>query len=168
MGSKNIGVLNQGFGIRIDFPRDKFWKARLHQDYTSQFGSPNGIVVYSAFDNVSKKQGAVILYKGSHNPGVFKTLINYKKVKQKKTYDPYYIDIKKKELKKFKKAHLILKERDMALFDFKMLHESGYNFSNKIRWSAIHRIFDLSHRDAIKNFFSGGMKENVFFKNKKN
>ena len=167
MGSKNIGILNHGFGIRIDFPRDNFWKARLHQDYTSQLGSPNGIVIYSAFDSVSKKQGPVILYKGSHNPGIFKTLTNYKKVKQKKTYDPYYIDIKKYELKRFKKFHLVLRERDMALFDFRMLHESGNNFSNKIRWSAIHRIFDLSHKDAIKNFFKGGMKESVLFKNKK-
>ena len=164
MGSKNIGILNHGFGIRIDFPRDNFWKARLHQDYTSQLGSPNGIVIYSAFDSVSKKQGPVILYKGSHNPGIFKTLTNYKKVKQKKTYDPYYIDIKKYELKRFKKFHLVLRERDMALFDFRMLHESGNNFSNKIRWSAIHRIFDLSHKDAIKNFFKGGMKESVLFK----
>lgn len=165
MQSKHIGILNRGYGVRIDYPNDKFWKARLHQDYTSQFGSPNGIVIYSAFDNVSKNKGPVILYVGSHKNGIYKTKVNIKKIKQKKTYDPYYVDISNFKLGSFKKFNLILNEKDMAVFDFKLLHKSGHNYSKNIRWSAIHRVFDLTNKEALNNFFKGGMNEGNFFKN---
>ena len=56
MGSKRLGILPGGFGMRIDYPNDKYWKARLHQDYTSQLGSPNGIVFYTSLGNTTKKK----------------------------------------------------------------------------------------------------------------
>ena len=55
IGSNKIGLLPRGFGMRIDYPKDRYWKARLHQDYTSQLGSPNGLVVYTSLRKVTKK-----------------------------------------------------------------------------------------------------------------
>lgn len=168
MRSDKLGILNTGYGFRIDYPKDTYWKARLHQDYSGQLGSTNAVVIYTAFDSITKKKGAPILYAGSHQNGMLDTDLRLKEVKQKKTYDPYHVKIKQRELNMFKKIDLVLYERDMAIFDFKLLHESGHNLSNKIRWSAIHRVFDLKHESAIKNLFRGGMNEGNFFnKNKK-
>jgi ectoine hydroxylase-related dioxygenase (phytanoyl-CoA dioxygenase family) len=167
MSSDKLGILNTGYGFRIDYPQDIYWKARLHQDYSGQLGSTNAAVIYTAFDSITKKRGAPILYAGSHHHGMLDTDLRLEDVKQKKTYDPYHVRIKPKELNMFKKVDLVLYERDMAIFDFKLLHESGHNSSNKIRWSAIHRVFDMKHESAIKNLFRGGMNEGNFFKKNK-
>jgi ectoine hydroxylase-related dioxygenase (phytanoyl-CoA dioxygenase family) len=167
MGSKRIGILPKGFGMRIDYPNDEYYKARLHQDYTSQLGSPNGIVFYTSLGNVTKKNGAVVLYTKSHTKGIFKTKIDLASVHNKKTYDPYTIQISKNELQKYKIKHLVLKETDLALFHFMLLHKSGANTSNKIRWSIVHRMFDFSHKQAISQNYIGGQNEgNIFNKNK--
>jgi ectoine hydroxylase-related dioxygenase (phytanoyl-CoA dioxygenase family) len=167
MGSKRIGILPKGFGMRIDYPNDEYYKARLHQDYTSQLGSPNGIVFYTSLGNVTKKNGAVVLYTKSHTKGIFKTKIDLASVHNKKTYDPYTIQISKNELQKYKIKHLVLKETDLALFHFMLLHKSGTNTSNKIRWSIVHRMFDFSHKQAISQNYIGGQNEgNIFNKNK--
>lgn len=167
IGSKKLGVLPGGFGMRIDYPKDRYWKARLHQDYTSQLGSPNGIVCYTPLGNLNKKMGPVILYSKSHKKGVFKTKVDLTGLKKKKTYDPYYIQISKKQLKEFKIKYLNLKETDLGLFHFLLLHESGFNSSDKIRWSMVHRMFDFSHKQAINQNYIGGLMEgNIFDKNK--
>lgn len=166
-GSKRLGILPGGFGVRIDYPKDRYWKARLHQDYTSQLGSPNGIVCYTPLGNLTQKKGPVILYTGSHKKGVFETKINLNGLKKKQTYDPYYIKISKKELKRYKIKYLNLKETDLGIFHFLLLHESGFNSSNKIRWSMVHRIFDFSHKQAINQDYKGGLMEgNIFDKSK--
>lgn len=168
MGSSKIGLLPRGFGMRIDYPKDKYWKARLHQDYTSQLGSPNGIVMYTALRDVTPKLGPVVLYKDSHKHGVFPTKTNMEKVKKKITYDPYYVDIKKSLFKKFKVKHLKLNETDVGMFHFLLLHESGYNGTDKIRWSLIHRVFDFSNSQAIKQNYKGGLMEGNVFSFKEN
>lgn len=162
MNSSRVGILNTGFGMRIDYPKDTYWKARLHQDYTSQFGSPNGIVAYSALHKVTKNNGAVILYSGTHKR-IYKTITNLKLVKSKKTYDPYFVNISSHELNKYDKKFLTLDECDLALFDFRILHESGKNSSKSIRWSVIHRLFDMTNTETIKNYFRGGMNEGNLF-----
>jgi len=167
IGSRRLGILPGGFGIRIDYPKDRYWKARLHQDYTSQLGSPNGIVCYTPLGNLTQRKGPVILYTKSHKRGVFNTKVDLSGLKKKKTYDPYYIKISKKNLKKYKIKYLNLKETDLGIFHFLLLHESGFNSSNKIRWSMVHRIFDFSHKQAINQNYIGGLMEgNIFDKNK--
>ena len=168
MNSNNIGLLPRGFGMRIDYPKDKYWKARLHQDYTSQLGSPNGIVMYTALRNVTQKLGPVVLYKGSHHYGVFPTKTDMNKVKKKITYDPYYIKINRSLFKKFKIKHLKINETDVGMFHFLLLHEIGFNSTDKIRWSLIHRVFDFSHPQAIKQNYMGGLMEGNIFNYKDN
>ena len=167
IGSKKIGLLNRGFGVRIDYPQDRYWKARLHQDYTSQLGSPNGIVIYTSLRDVKQKMGPVLLYSKSHKHGVFQTSVNTQKVKEKKTYDPYYVKISKKLLKSFKIKYLKLNETDIGIFNFLLLHQSGFNNSNHLRWSLIHRIFDFSNTQSIENNYNGGLMEGNIYNSKK-
>ena len=40
------------------------------------------MVIYTAFDSITKKKGAPILYSGSHRSGMFDTDLRLKEVKQ--------------------------------------------------------------------------------------
>ena len=163
LGSKKIAILSRGFGMRIDYPGDTYWKARMHQDYSGQLGSPNGLVMYTPLRKVTQALGPVKLYEKSHNQGMYPTIVDMVKVKQKKTYDPYHIKDEKRIIKNFKKSYLKIDETDLGIFDFMLLHESSFNKSNKIRWSLVHRIFDYSHTQSIKQNYIGGIMEgNVF------
>lgn len=163
LGSEEIAILSRGFGMRIDYPGDRYWKARMHQDYSGQLGSPNGLVMYTPLRKVTQALGPVTLYEKSHRQGLFPTIVNMKKVKKKITYDPYYIKDEKKIIKSFKKSYLKIDETDLGIFDFMLLHESSFNRTNKIRWSLVHRIFDYSHSQSIKQNYIGGIMEgNVF------
>jgi len=169
METKRVGILNRGFGVRIDYPYDKYYKARLHQDYSSQLGSLNGLVLYIPLRNIDYKSGPIKIYKKSHLDGVYDTIVNMNLVKEKKTYDPYYVDISKKKLNNFNTKKLILSEGDVVFFHFCLLHESGLNISNEIRWSLIARYMDFDKSDALEIDYMGGQHEgNIFkFNNKK-
>ena len=54
------------------------------------------------------------------------------------------------------------------MFHFLLLHESGYNGTDKIRWSLIHRVFDFSNSQAIKQNYKGGLMEGNVFSFKEN
>lgn len=169
MGTQRVGILNRGFGVRIDFPGDRYYKARLHQDYTSQIGSKNGLVLYLPLRSIRHKHGPVVMYKGSHLNGVRDTIVNMDLVKKKVTYDPYHINKAKNKLGSFKKKELIINEGDLAFFDFCLLHKSGLNVSKEIRWSMISRYMDFNSKDALEMDYIGGQHEgNIFrFKDKK-
>ena len=165
--SNNVAILSRGFGMRIDYPGDTYWKARMHQDYSGQLGSPRGIVMYTPLRKVTKALGPVKLYEKSHKHGIFPTVVNMQRVKKKITYDPYYIKDEKEVIKDFKKSYLTIDETDLGIFDFMLLHESSYNSSSKIRWSLVHRIFDYSHKQSIKQNYIGGIMEGNVFNLKK-
>jgi len=44
-----------------------------------------------------------------------------------------------------------------------LLHKSAKNVSNSVRWTGQFRIGDLTHKNTVKNGWSGGMLENIDF-----
>jgi ectoine hydroxylase-related dioxygenase (phytanoyl-CoA dioxygenase family) len=160
MQTSSPAVLYRGISVRIDFPRDKYYKARLHTDYHSQLGSQNGLVMYVSVKKVTTKMGPVILYNKSHLLGVHDVTVNLEKVKKGLTYDPYYINISKEKLNSYKKSKLLIDEGDIGFFNMNLLHESGYNSTeNKIRWAIVIRYFDLNCPTALATDFKGGQHE---------
>lgn len=160
MGTNSPAVLYRGISVRIDYPGDKKYKARLHTDYHSQLGSQNGIVMYVSVKKVNDKMGPVILYNKSHSCGVHDATVNLEKVNKVLTYDPYYVNISKKKLNSYKKSKLLLDEGDVGFFSMNLLHESGYNSTkNQIRWAIVLRYFDLKSSTALETDFKGGQHE---------
>jgi ectoine hydroxylase-related dioxygenase (phytanoyl-CoA dioxygenase family) len=160
MGTNSPAVLYRGISVRIDYPGDKYYKARLHTDYHSQLGSQNGIVMYASVKTVNNKMGPVMLYNKSHSFGVHDVMVDLKKVKKGLTYDPYYLSISKKKLNSYKKSKLLIDEGDVGFFNMNLLHESGYNSTtNKIRWAIVIRYFDLKSPTALEMDFKGGQHE---------
>ena len=160
MGTNSPAVLYRGISVRIDYPGDKKYKARLHTDYHSQLGSQNGIVMYASVKKVNDKMGPVILYNKSHSCGVHDANVNLEKINKGLTYDPYYVNISKKKLNSYKKSKLLLDEGDVGFFSMNLLHESGYNSTkNQIRWAIVLRYFDLKSSTALETDFKGGQHE---------
>lgn len=98
MGTNASAILDRGMGVRIDYPGDKYHKARLHTDYHSQLGSQNGLVMYVPIHKIIKKMGPVILFSKSHLSGVHDCMVDLEKVKKGLTNDPYFIEITKKKI----------------------------------------------------------------------
>jgi hypothetical protein len=161
--TKNIGILNRAYGYRMDRPRDKKFLTQLHQDYVQNLGAPEGIVFYTSLRNVDKKSGPVVVYKGSHKLGLLDVKLN----KREKNYSRSLI-LKTNKLflkKNYKKIYLKIKSRDLAIFDFLLLHESSPNISKNIRWSLVSRFFNFNSIVGKKNMFCGGLQEGNRFEN---
>jgi ectoine hydroxylase-related dioxygenase (phytanoyl-CoA dioxygenase family) len=157
--SNNYGFLNRGFGFRFDYPNRKKFLTQLHQDYHANLGSPNGLVFYTPITPVEKNSGPVVVYSESHKDGI-------RKIHIKKSYDKstsYIISLKKDELSCYNKVKLYLEPGDLAIFDFRLLHESSKNLSNKVRISFSSRYLDFNDSVARKNKFAGGLQDGNFF-----
>ncbi len=162
LNTKNIGILNRAYGYRIDKPSDRKFITQLHQDYIQNLGAPEGVVFYSSLKDVNVINGPVIIYEGSHKMGLLNTKIKKNKFSKSRSY---ILDISKKNLKKFKKKKLLIKEGDLAVFDFLLLHHSSFNYSKDIRWSMVSRFFSFDSKTGKQKMFPGGLQESNKFEN---
>ena len=130
------------------------------KDYIQNLGAPEGLVFYTSLRKVNFKDGPVIVYKKSHKLGLLNVKISKNSYNKSRSY---MLDISKKKLKQFKEVKLKLDERDLAVFDFFLLHKSSLNKSKNIRWSMISRFFSFDSKIGRKNFFPGGLQESKSF-----
>jgi ectoine hydroxylase-related dioxygenase (phytanoyl-CoA dioxygenase family) len=157
---KSYGILNRGYGFRFDYPNDKKFLTQLHQDYTSNLGSPIGYVFITPLKNITKNMGPIRVYPGSHKAGIR----NIKVIKNKniRITRSFEIEVKKKDLLKNSKT-ITLNTGDLLVIDFLTLHESTQNFSKKIRFTMIYRFIDYDNQISINNFVPNGEQDGNYF-----
>ena len=158
--TKNVGILNKAYGYRMDKPNDKKFLTQLHQDYIQNLGSPEGLVFYNSLRKVKNINGPVVIYEGSHKLGLLNAKISKSKFGKSRSY---VLDISRANLKKFKKKKLLIKEGDLAVFDFLLLHQSSFNHSKDIRWSMVSRFFSFDSQIGKQKMFPGGLQESNKF-----
>lgn len=158
--TQNVGILNKAYGYRMDKPNDKKFLTQLHQDYIQNLGAPEGLVFYNSLKNVKNINGPVVIYEGSHKLGLLNAKISQSKISKSRSY---ILDISKSDLKKFKKVKLLIKEGDLAVFDFLLLHHSSFNHSKDIRWSIVSRFFNFNSKIGTQKMFPGGLQESNKF-----
>ena len=161
---KNYGILNRGYGFRFDYPNDNKYLTQLHQDYTSNLGSPKGFVLITPLKNISKKMGPIKIYAKSHKNGIQN--IRIKKNKKLRKTRVFEVDIKSKNKNILNHPkQIMLNIGDLLIIDFLTLHESTKNISKDIRYTMIYRFIDYEDNISIKNFVPGGEQDNNFFNN---
>lgn len=128
--------------IRIDDNKNSFLLP-LHQEIYGQM-SKNLLTVWCPLTNVSKFNGTLNLIPGSHKNGKLKHV--FYNIKGKK-----YHGVDKELIKKNKIISLKLKAGDAVLFDPYLIHGSGKNNSNKIRWTFVSRYNAISGIDYLNN-----------------
>ena len=115
----------------------------LHQEIYGQLSS-KVITLWCPLTNVSKFNGTLNVIPGSHKFGKIKH--QFFKIKNNKYHGADKEFIKNKKIKSLK-----LNSGDIVLFDPHLLHGSGKNISNKIRWSYIVRYNAISGIKYLKD-----------------
>lgn len=121
--------------IRADDNKNSFLLP-MHQEIFGQM-SKSLVTLWCPLTNVSKYNGTLNLIPGSHKDGVLKH--TFYKVNGKK-----YHGVQKRLFDEKKIISLKLKAGDAVLFDPYLIHGSGKNNSNKIRWTFVSRYNAIS------------------------
>lgn len=115
----------------------------LHQEIYGQLSS-KVITLWCPLTPASKKNGTLNIIPGSHKYGILKH--QHYKIKSTK-----YHGVKRHLIKNKKILSLTLNSGDVVLFDPYLIHGSGKNNSNKLRWTFIVRYNSISGIEYLKN-----------------
>tara|TARA_Y100000768_G_C23891029_1_gene640139 strand:+ start:286 stop:1101 length:816 start_codon:yes stop_codon:yes gene_type:complete len=108
-----------------------------HQDWASMQGSINSIVVWIPLIDINQELGSIKLVPKSHKEGLL----------SKEKEDSFGL------VKNYKETDFIsfdVKQGDIILFNSFLVHKSGNNITDNIRWSCHMRYNDLDDTSFIK------------------
>tara|TARA_A100001015_G_scaffold319094_1_gene440955 strand:+ start:1910 stop:2656 length:747 start_codon:yes stop_codon:yes gene_type:complete len=126
--------------FRMDYPNDKYHILKPHQDssfYPQDRSGLSSLVCNVSLHNISKNMGSTIIYPFSHKFGKK----GYHKTRESKKSSGQRI-IKEFSNNSFDKKIIETKKGDVTFYHMNLIHSSGINNSNKMRYSAIARIFN--------------------------
>ena len=118
-----------------------YYKTPKHQDWTSMLASSDSVVVWIPLIDVSRDNGAVVFYPGTHVLGP----LEYKKVGG---FSEVSIDENI-----YKPEQYEMKVGDIVIFSTFLIHESGEILNDQIRWSCHFRYTNLNDKDFIDRGF---------------
>ena len=161
IGSRNVAFSERGWGLRIDYPNDVKHATPLHQDFHTQLGSTDGIVIWIPLTEVKKDMGPLIFYPNSDKLGIQKV----KNSNNDSKSTDLEIEMNPAILAGYLEMQPEIKAGTAVVINYLLLHKSGSNFSNKCRWSILSRWFNFEDGDAIKRGWHGGIQEGFKFEN---
>jgi ectoine hydroxylase-related dioxygenase (phytanoyl-CoA dioxygenase family) len=119
--------------LRADIPHDKDWNFAPHQDYSYNLGSKNCVTIWIPFQDVAEEDGALKIKPNSQKAGVYKHKDGF--IEDEKVF-----------------ANMIshpMKAGEVLCFSQFLVHSSGENTSNKVRFSLQIRYSDLEDQYFI-------------------
>lgn len=142
---KSIGTISPN--LRIDFPDDTKNTRTWHQDGHYFLDNSDGfdsLVVWISLTGANKENGTVIICPESHKEKKIKpefgsagNLISEQYTTPQKIVD------------KYKKIHLNTEVGDLAIIQMDLIHRSGYNSSDKVRYTAQIRFTNFEKDDYM-------------------
>ena len=116
---------------------ESYYKVPPHQDWRSMQGSLNAIVVWVPLVDIGKDLGALEIVPKSHVLGLLESVENdwYRTVEG--TADDKYVSVE-------------VKAGDALFFSAFLLHRSGNNITDSVRWSCHFRYNDLAEPTFIE------------------
>lgn len=143
------GIGAASYGIRIDNPYEDQFRSQWHQEFLFQPQSLDGIVFWTPLLQVTEDMGPVIVCPKSHKDG----LCSYSKSKAYAyKIGAYKIGISDEEatVAKYDKIAPLTSPGDLILMDFLTIHQSGFNTSNRSRWSIQSRFFNYREETGMR------------------
>tara|TARA_Y100000591_G_scaffold317031_1_gene326280 strand:+ start:1683 stop:2381 length:699 start_codon:yes stop_codon:yes gene_type:complete len=134
--NKKFKVVNTGMAIGIKNSTRTAYKWHQEKPYYKDIDTIH--FQFPAFGICNKKNGTMSVLEGSHNIGFEKKLSNIKL--HKKSINSFVPKNINKLKKKFSEKFVVLKERDLVMFNQCLLHKTNHNKSNKIRFAANLRL----------------------------
>ncbi|MBI3511402.1 MAG: phytanoyl-CoA dioxygenase family protein [Bacteroidetes bacterium] len=137
---KKIGLSHPVICVKpIIFFNSKFlakmeghYKTPAHQDWRSMQGSLNSVVVWMPLVPIDKDLGAVEFVPGSHRHGLLES-----------EKDDWYRHVNNAEITENSFVPAEVEPGDMVLFSAFLVHRSGNNITDRIRWSMHFRYNDV-------------------------
>ncbi|HMH32109.1 MAG TPA: phytanoyl-CoA dioxygenase family protein [Puia sp.] len=116
---------------------EEFYKVPPHQDWRSMQGSLNSMVVWVPLADVSEDLGALKIVPGSHLHGLIESKENawFRQIDQVEQADFISVEVE---------------AGDALFFSSFLIHSSGNNIKDKIRWSCHFRYNDLNEETFIQ------------------
>lgn len=143
------GVAYDGYGIRIDFPAEEKFRAFWHQEFPAQQRSLDGLVFWTPLVPVFDELGPVQIAPGSHQEGPILPVHDSGGVGRVGAYSMRLPD-EKNLIAKYEVIAPLTNPGDLLVMDYLTLHQSGYNISNRPRWSVQFRLFNFDNPVGIK------------------
>ena len=154
------GIGTASYGIRIDNPKEEKYRSQWHQEFLFQPQSIDGLVFWTPLIEITPEIGPVIICSGSHKNGLCKYTKNDKYSNKS---GPYKISIQQEEsvVAQFKKIAPLSKPGDLIVMDFLTIHQSGFNISNRARWSVQSRFFNFMDPIGMQIGWKGSVTSGV-------
>lgn len=156
------GIANGGYGIRIDNPNEERFRAGWHQDYPAQLRSPDGLVFWSPLAAVTADMGPVIFCLGSHKDGMVP--VHTKDPRNPDKTGAYGLTLQDEDARiaRYPQIAPCTEPGDLVVLDYAVIHCSGWNRSQRSRWSMQMRYFNFEHPFGVqigwKGCFAAGVK----------
>ena len=157
------GIAAGGSGIRIDNPGEDQYRAFWHQEYPAQLRSLNGLVFWSPLVPITEDMGPVKFCLSSHKEGPLPVTNDSDDEQRRGAYnlrlhnEAYYCS-------KYQQIAPLTEPGDMVIIDFLVIHASGFNRSQRSRWSMQFRYFDFSEPTGISHGWRGSFASGVDFR----
>jgi hypothetical protein len=143
------GIGTASYGIRIDNPFEEKFRSQWHQEFLFQPQSLDGIVFWTPLVPVTDPLGPVVICRKSHRDGL--CVYNKGKAYAEKT-GAYRIGIDDEEqvVSRYPKVAPLSSPGDLILMDFLTIHQSGFNVSQRSRWSIQYRLFNYRDETGMR------------------
>jgi Phytanoyl-CoA dioxygenase (PhyH) len=156
-------VAAAGCGIRIDNPAEDKFRALWHQEYPAQLRSLDGLVFWSPLVPITESLGPVALCAGSHKEGALPVLRLESSTSGRS--GAYALQLAEEEslVAKYPQDSPLTNPGDLILMDFLTLHASGFNRSERSRWSMQFRYFNMAESTGQAHGWKGSYADGVDF-----
>lgn len=127
------------FNSRHLAKKEVYWKVFAHQDWRSMQGSLDSIVVWIPLIDIDKSLGALEVVPGSHKLGLLDSEItdSFGKISDQSLTDLEFVPLE-------------VSQGDAVFFSAFLIHQSGNNVTDSIRWSCHFRFNNLNETTFIQ------------------
>lgn len=153
-----------GSGIRIDNPNEDRFRAMWHQEYPAQLKSPDGLVFWSPLVPVTAELGPVTFAPGSHKEGMIPVFNADPEGAGRSGAYALKLVGEEKLIEKYGVTAPSTEPGDLVILDFLVLHASGYNRSDRPRWSMQFRYYNLANPIGQNHGWKGSFASGVDFR----
>jgi phytanoyl-CoA hydroxylase len=125
------------FNSRHLATKEVYWRVFAHQDWRSMQGSLNSVVVWIPLHDIDRDLGALEIVPESHRLGLLSTEVVERFGKVERFADADFQPVE-------------VEQGDLLVFSAFLVHRSGTNSTDSIRWSCHFRYNDLAEATFIE------------------
>lgn len=156
------GLAGAGHGIRIDLPAEEKYRSHWHQEFPFQLRSLDGVVFWSPLVAVTPDMGPVQIAVGSHHEGIVPIVPVDLGFGKTDVYQ-YYMHEEGRRIAQYEHRAPCTSPGDLIVMDFLTMHQSGFNVSNRARWTMQFRLFNFAEETGMRIGWRGSFKSHTNF-----